>query len=46
MNNVLENYNRINSDDYFQNLIAQSYSRAVLRDVNEPPENYQNMMKT
>ena len=40
MNKVLENYNRINSDDYFQNLIAQSYSRAVLRDVNEPPENY------
>ncbi|KUF28630.1 DEAD/DEAH box helicase [Lysinibacillus sp. F5] len=40
MNKILDNYKRINEDVYFQNLIAQSYSRSILRDVNEPLENY------
>lgn len=40
MTKILDNYTKLNNDEYFQNLIAQSYSRAVLRDVNEPIENY------
>lgn len=40
MNKLIDNYNKINNNEYYQNLIAQSYSRAVLRDVNEPIENH------
>lgn len=40
MTRILDKYTKLNNDEYFQNLIAQSYSRAVLRDVNEPIENY------
>ncbi|WP_166669612.1 DEAD/DEAH box helicase [Paenisporosarcina antarctica] len=39
-NKIIESYNKFHEDAYFQNLIAQSYSRSTLRDINEPLENY------
>lgn len=41
-NKVINSYNKLQGDEYFQNLIAQSYSRAILRDINEPIVNYPN----
>lgn len=37
---IIESFSKFHEDTYFQNLIGQSYSRAILRDINESVENY------